>query len=65
MYATDGILHLANAIDSLPTLHSGHFSNLKIENENIRVWVSRVNGEIEVEKKTGGRWERVEWYEVN
>ena len=29
-------------IDSLPTLHSGHFDNLKIETEDTRVWLSRM-----------------------
>jgi hypothetical protein len=27
----------------MPTLHSGHFSNLKIDTPNFRVWLSRMS----------------------
>ena len=48
---------LAEAIREMPTLHSGHFDNMKIESERFRVWHSRVTDEITVEECTEGRWE--------
>lgn len=29
-------------LETLPTLHSGHFDNLKIETKDTRVWLSRM-----------------------
>lgn len=48
-----------------PTLHSGHFDNLKYEDEKFRIWLSRMtiadgapyNNEVTVEGLKQGRWE--------
>jgi len=47
---------------AMPTLHSGHFANLKVDTGKIRIWVSRMtmeDGEIDpvqVERFEGGCW---------
>jgi hypothetical protein len=59
-------------LNALPTLHSGHFDNLKIETDARRVWLSRCgvddglpydNG-VTVEHLRGGRWTIVQEYEA-
>jgi len=48
---------------SLPTIHSGHFDNLKLEDDFTRIWVSRVEygktGKplITIENLIAGKWE--------
>lgn len=57
---------------SLPTLHEGHFDNLKIETPTKRVWLSRMriedgmpyNNEVTVEQKIKGDWVTVKTYEA-
>ena len=47
---------------AMPTLHSGHFANLKVGTGEIRIWVSRMtieDGEldpVQVERFEDGRW---------
>jgi len=63
--------YTANELEELPTLSSGHFDNLKIDDGQYRVWLSRVgiadgmpyDNQIMVEKLVNGRWEIVEQYE--
>ena len=61
-------------LNDLPTLRSGHFDNLKIEEEDeqgkFRVWLSRCSVEdgmpfdnaITVERQIGGVWQNTEMY---
>lgn len=57
---------------SLPTLHEGHFDNLKIETPKQRVWLSRLtvedgvpyNNEVTVQQKIKGDWVTVKRYEA-
>lgn len=57
---------------SLPTLHEGHFENLKIETPKERVWLSRMtiedgmpyNNEVTIEYKVKGDWVTVKTYEA-
>lgn len=49
-------------IEAMPTLHSGHFANLKYDDGKIRIWRSRMtiaDGEldpIQVERLEDGVW---------
>ena len=45
-----------DAIREMPTLHQGQFDNLKIETETHRVWHSRVDDSVSIEKLIDGRW---------
>lgn len=52
-----------NELVSLPTLHEGHFSNLKIEGDTVRVSLSRCGPEdgasrndVTVERLINGLW---------
>ena len=50
-------------LDAMPTLAVGQADDLKIDNgDGIRVWVSRVDGSISVERfdPAEGRWETVD-----
>lgn len=57
-------------LQAMETISQGHFSNLKIETENTRVWLSRMtvedgaeaNNMVTIEKLIDGRWETVEEY---
>lgn len=43
-------------IRDLPTIHQGHFANLKIETENLRIWLCRVTDRVEIERLVDGCW---------
>jgi hypothetical protein len=59
---------------ALPTLHSGHFDNLKFENAEFRVWVTRLtradfddaqaysNERMCIEQLVNGVWRRLDRY---
>lgn len=57
-------------LEAMPTLHSGHFDDLKIETQTTRVWLSRMtvadgmpyDNMITVEKLIDGRWVTTEEY---
>ena len=55
-------LILIHELRVMPTLHSGHFSNVKINTGEMRVWVSRctlADGElqpVQVERLIDGVW---------
>jgi hypothetical protein len=57
-------------LQAMETISQGHFSNLKIETENTRVWLSRMtkedgakaNNMVEVEKLINGNWVTVKEY---
>lgn len=61
----------ASQLKEMPTLHSGHFDNLKVETPDTRVWLSRcgtADGEpyddkVVVEKLKGCKWVVVDEYE--
>jgi hypothetical protein len=52
--------NLSKSLDSLPTLATGQADDLKIDTGNRRVWVSRVDGSVSVERLKNGRWEIVD-----
>ena len=53
---------LAEALEAMPTISSGHFANLKIEDKGVRVFLSRMtvaDGEtqpVSIETNHGGVW---------
>jgi hypothetical protein len=64
-------------LQALPTLESGHFDNLKIDEKvgssHARVWLSRLtvadgmpyNNQVTVEERVGsGNWETVDTYQA-
>lgn len=59
-------------LEKLPTLHQGHFDNLKIKDGNVRVWLSRMtvadgmeyNNQVTVENLINGNWVTVAKYEA-
>jgi len=46
----------ADEFRDLPTLHQGHFANLKIETETLRIWLCRVTDRVEIERLVDGCW---------
>ena len=46
-------------LESMPTLSVGQCCSLKVETENVRVWICRVGGGVSVEQCIGGRWKTV------
>ena len=58
-------------LHTLPTLNSGHFDNLKIDDGDVRVWLSRcstADGEpydnkITIERLVEGKWRVQSVYE--
>jgi len=59
-------------LEARPTLHSGHFDNLKAEGADYRVWLSRMtvadgmpyNNQVTLERLIKGRWQTVETREA-
>ncbi len=51
---------LAEALAELPTLCQGQCCDLKIEDEDRRVWLCRVGGGVSVERFDGDGWVVVE-----
>lgn len=59
-------------IEAMPTIHSGQYDNLKIDDGQTRVWLSRLsiedgmpyNNEVTVERLVDGRWTKAETYEA-
>ncbi len=54
-----GILSLtAKDLRRMPTIHHGHFDNLKIDTGHIRVWLSRpeAHGRVLYERLLNGKW---------
>ena len=57
-------------LDGLPTIESGHFDNLKIQEPDVRVWLSRLtledgmpyNNQVTVEKLVDGQWKTFDQY---
>ena len=57
-------------LEKLPTLHSGHFDNLKIKEGDVQVWLSRMtvadgmpyDNQVTVEKLVNGVWTTVDEY---
>jgi len=55
--------YTAAQLEEMPTIHSGHFDNLKIENDDRRVWLSRCEtNKIYIEQLIDGKWLIVEEY---
>lgn len=62
--------YTAEELEAIPTIHSGHFDNLKVQTEDTRVWLSRMtvedgmpyNNQVTVEKLEDGLWVTVEEY---
>lgn len=60
----------ASSLRKLPTLATGQADNLKVDDGEIRVWLSRMtkadgmpyNGQVTVERLTDGRWITEEEY---
>ena len=50
-----------------PTLHQGHFDNLKVDENGLRVWLSRMtvadgmpyNNEVTIEQYVNNNWQEV------
>jgi len=51
--------YTAAELKKLRTISQGHTCNLKIDTGTTRVWLSRVDGSVTVEKLRNGRWEVV------
>jgi len=51
---------MKEALKDMPTLHEGHTDNLKIQTPNYRVWLSREDGTIFIERLRHGRWSTVD-----
>lgn len=64
-------MYTLEEIKSLPTIHSGTHGNLKIEEENRRVWVSRMtvedgakhNNQVIVEYLVNNTWKVCQKYD--
>jgi hypothetical protein len=60
-------------LNDMPTLHSGHFDNLKDETVDTRVWLSRMtvsdgapyDDQVTVEKLAAGVWTIVGQYQAH
>lgn len=56
------MIYTYDELERMPTLHSGHFANLKVDTGTLRIWVSRMtiaDGEldpIQVERLENGVW---------
>ena len=54
------MIRVWRAIESLPTVTIGQEEDLKIEQDGLRVWLSRVTeGEMAVEVRIHGEWREV------
>lgn len=59
-------------LECLPTLSTGQADDLKIDEGNTRVWLSRMtvedgmeyNNQVSIEKLQNGRWNVVETYQA-
>lgn len=59
-------------LEAMPTIMQGHFDNLKVEGEGVRVWLSRMteadgmeyNNQVSVEVYIKNTWETVDEYEA-
>ena len=55
--------YTAKELEAKPTLSQGQADDLKIDEGDKRVWLSRVNeGEISVERRVDGKWGEPEVY---
>lgn len=55
--------YTAKELDAMPTLATGQAEDLKIDNDNTRVWLSRVEpGMVSIEMYDGERWTVTEEY---
>jgi len=56
------MIYTQQELAAMPTLHQGHFANLKVDTGEIRIWLSRctiADGELDpvsVEKLVNGCW---------
>lgn len=65
-------MYLLNEINEMPTLHCGHFDNLKISQPEFRVWLSRMtladgaecNNQVTEESLISGVWVITAQYEA-
>jgi hypothetical protein len=59
-------------LQSMPTLHSGHFDNLKKDTGHTQIWLSRMtiedgqpyNNQVLIKRLIKGRWETIHEYEA-
>ena len=59
-------------LESLPTIHSGHFDNLKVDTGSLRVWLSRCgvadgmpyDNQVTIEHLKNGRWVETAIYQA-
>lgn len=59
-------------LQSLPTLHVGHFDNLKIKTGNVQVWLSRMtvadgmpyDNQVTIEQYIDNNWQEVIRFEA-
>lgn len=57
-------------LNSLPTISTGHFDNLKIDENGFRIWLSRMtiadgmpyDNQVTIEKLIKGEWITIETY---
>lgn len=47
-------------LEKMPTLAVGQADDLKVDTGKERIWLSRITGEISIERLTKGRWELVQ-----
>ena len=63
-------MYKATELKKLPTIHSGHFDNLKLETASERVWLSRCgvadglayDNQVTIEHLINGKWVVVNTY---
>lgn len=59
-------------LNAMPTIGNGHTENLKLEQDGVRVWLSRLDksdgmpydNQVTVEKKVDGQWTNIDTYEA-
>ena len=69
--ALQGKLKLSH-LRNMPTLHQGHFNNVKHEDKNYKICLSRMtiadgmsyNNQVTVEKLIKGNWETIKEFEA-
>ena len=70
-FKASGKLYTKRELASMPTLHTGHFDDLKVDKGDLRVWLSRMtvedgmpyNNQVTVERKINGEWVEVDQYQ--
>lgn len=67
-----GEVYTLDELEAMPTLKQGQADDLKIENGDVRIWLSRCgvedgepcNNKVTIEERRRGSWVEVGWYEA-